>query len=258
MALTAPAFLMKHKYIRKRTRDLWVFWYQATRGRYLIAKRMGYRLLFDTENVVDKYLLAFGFYEDEQRTQLFREAAKAVEPGKTAVFIDIGAHWGVYSLWAYSTGLFTRVIAVEPDPRNVDQMHANLFLNDLSGKIEVVAAAASDVPGRVAFGLANFRGRVGSKMAHLEHAADYRIVEVTATRVDDLLADTDAVLVIKIDVEGFEVQVIAGMRRLLNENKALLQVEAHDVAVDQCDQTMSDLGYSRFLSIGPDRYYKNF
>ena len=69
-------------------------------------------------------------------------AEDAVQIGARCVFLDIGAHWGIYALWAQSSGLFDRVIAVEADPRNAAQLHANLYLNDLAGVIDVYAAAA--------------------------------------------------------------------------------------------------------------------
>ena len=47
MALTAPMFLMKHPWARKRTRDLWGFWYLITHGDRFVGRRAGLRLLFD-------------------------------------------------------------------------------------------------------------------------------------------------------------------------------------------------------------------
>ena len=155
MAITAPAFVMRYPYLRKRTRDLFCFLSQIRYGTRFVARRMGYQLLFDLDGVVDRYVLAFGFYEREQRAALFAAAADLAKSGSPRIFFDIGAHWGVYALWAQSSGLFDRVVAVEADPRNVGQLLANLYLNELNGVIEVVAAAAAAETGSVTFSLAN-------------------------------------------------------------------------------------------------------
>ena len=102
---------------------------------------MGYRLLFDLDNVVDRYVLAFGSYHRAQQSMLFGAAQETTRPGGRRVFLDIGAHWGLYALCAHSAHLFDRVVAIEPDPRNLAQLQANLFLNDLTGAIDVVAPA---------------------------------------------------------------------------------------------------------------------
>ena len=255
MPITAPAFLMKYKWPRKKARDLWTFWYRITRGRLFVGQRMGHRLLFDLNNTVDKYLVAYGLYEEAQKRKLFAAAREAAQPGQPAVFIDVGAHWGIYALWAHDTGLFGRVVAVEADPRNLSQLNANLFLNDLSGKIDIVGAAAAAAPGMLS--LVRSTGRDISTVASVT-ANSAAQSKVRAVALDDIEPIQGGLIVAKIDVEGYEPEVIKGMHRLMSENRCLLQIEVFDQTLSSFDKLMAECGFHSFGTIGNDRYYRNF
>src|SRR3569832_756454 len=112
MPLFAPEFLMRHAYVRKRVRDTWTLIYQLTKGRRFVSRALGYELLFDTDNIVDKYVLAFGSYEPEQWRMFSRLIAEKAEAFPRRVFVDVGAHWGIYTLLAHSLGRFQRLVAV--------------------------------------------------------------------------------------------------------------------------------------------------
>jgi FkbM family methyltransferase len=258
MALTAPIFLMKYPYLRKRTRDLWGFWYLITHGSRFVGRRLGLRLLFDLDNTIDRYLLAFGSFDEAQQKILFAAARAAARPGERAVFLDVGAHWGVYALLAQASGLFDRVAAIEPDPRNLDQLHANLFLNDYSGRIDVVEAAASSTPGELTFSLGDGRSRNLSKVSSVA-GTDAAMIQrtVPAVRIDDVEPTRGGLVVAKIDVEEYEHEVIKGMEALLTGNRGVIQVEVWPDATPQFDAQMAALGYQLFDEVGSDRFYRN-
>jgi hypothetical protein len=142
---------MSKGWLRRRIRDSITCWHELAYGKCLVARRQGLRLLFDLDNVADKYLLAFGTYENRQKHRLFKAASEGVLPGQRNVFIDIGAHSGLYSLWAQRTGMFDRIIAIEADPRNFAQLKTNLFLNRAVTAIDAIEAAASSTAGEIAF-----------------------------------------------------------------------------------------------------------
>jgi FkbM family methyltransferase len=215
-------------------------------------------MLFDLDSTHDKYILAFGIYEEEQRSMLFTAAREIAVPGRRRVFIDIGAHSGVYSLWAHGSGQFDKIIAVEADPRNVAQLQANLFLNDLIGEIEVIPAAAASTTGEISFGMAHRRSRDVSRIPMGDTMPRGRIQTVRSTRIDDIEQVRGGVMVAKIDVEGFEVEVVKGMDGLLKGNMCLLQVEVFPATFDHFLEVMTDLGFHYVAGIGNDRYFKNY
>jgi FkbM family methyltransferase len=257
MAITAPRVLMRNAWARKRARDLWTACYQLMRGKRFVARRMGYRLLFDADSVIDKYLLAYGVYEEKQQRLLFDAARAAVKPGEPAVFLDVGAHAGFYALAALSSGLFGRIVAVEADPRNAHQLYANLFLNGLSDRIAVVEAAASAEPGEVTFNVAPSRNRSVSRILADGETSAGTAHTVSAVRLDDVEPLRGGLIVAKIDVEGHEADVLKGMTRLLAENRCILQVEVFGPALAAFTGTMTGLGYSKFAEVDNDRFFRN-
>jgi FkbM family methyltransferase len=194
--------------------------------RYLVDRRMGLLLLLDQMNVIDWQLLISGTWEKPQLDKLFGLTAEQRQRhGRSAVFFDIGAHWGLYSLLAHKQGLFDQVIAIEPDPMNYGQLQANLVLNDVAGRIQALKVAASSDERSFAVTQKNPRNRGATRVMPPDESQP---AVVRGCRLDRLFNFVDKLLVIKIDVESHELEVIDGMRDLLANNPCILQIEIWD------------------------------
>ena len=255
----APGFLMDVPVIKKGVRGIWKRLHWLIHGRYFVDRRKGLDLLFDLDNAMDKYIVAFGRHEDAQIDHLFAAARDFITEGETATFLDVGAHWGLYALLAWKSRLFTEVIAIEADVRNARQLEANLFLNACGDEIRVLKGAASDTAGQIDFMGTGSKDR--STMRVLDRKGDEAYSQharsVRAFRMEDEVPLLDSVLIVKIDVEGHELAVIKGMENLLRNNRCLLQVEVFDQGLEAFVKTMDALGYRLTTEIGPDRYFQN-
>jgi FkbM family methyltransferase len=181
---------------------------RLSRGRYTVEDRMGLRLLLDLDNVVDQQVFVSGTWEKGTIDTLLSLAREERQRhGGEAVFVDIGAHWGLYALLARQSGMFDRIVAFEPDPTNYGQLQANLFLNDAATAIEALQLATSDRERTFGLSLATRRNRGGT---HVVEVAQVNQVTCRAVRVDQQLDITDKLLVIKMDVA---------------KNRCILQVE---------------------------------
>ena len=195
---------------------------RLTRGRYMVEERMGLRLLIDQENAVDRGIFLTGTWEKAHLETLFRLVEEQRRPGDEAVFLDIGAHWGLYALLAHKSGIFKRIVAFEPDPTNYAQLQANLFLNGAENAIEALQLAASD--SERTFGL-YVRTHLNRGAAKLVESRQGDQVVCRAVRVDSQLDFAGKLLVIKMDVESHEMEAIDGLLGLLAKNRCILQVE---------------------------------
>ena len=196
-------------------------WANLFYGRYLVEKRQGLTLLLDRNNAVDWQIHTSGVWEPESIERLFAlvEKERAYCPDG-AVFLDVGAHWGFYSLLALQKGWFERIVAFEPDPENYAQLQANLFLNQASTAIEALKLAASDR--EATFGLqADSRNRGGTQLV----AAARDTVTCQAVRIDARLDFAGKLLVVKMDVETHEEAALDGLLALLPKNHCVLQIE---------------------------------
>lgn len=140
---------------------------------------------------------------------------RLVSPGDTVV--DVGANIGYYTLqFARLVGATGRVVAFEPDPHNFALLEENVWQNGYRNVTLVRAAVAA---------------RSGGVRLHLNAAnrGDHRIyasdpgrpaIDVEAVALDEYFADHAGRLdLVKIDVQGAETGVFAGMRRLVAEHR---------------------------------------
>ncbi len=196
---------------------------RLSHGRYMVEERMGLRLLLDLDNVVDHQIFVSGAWEKEIVDTLLGLAREEHQRhGGEAVFVDIGAHWGLYALLARQTGMFERIVAFEPDPANYGQLQANLFLNGATTVIEALQLAASDRERTFGLSLNTSRNRGGTRVVE---AAEPSHATCRAVRVDRQLDVAGKLLVIKMDVEGHEMEAIEGLVGLLAKNRCVIQVE---------------------------------
>ncbi len=135
------------------------------------------------------------------------------------VFVDVGAHIGIFSLHVASLRRSCHVLAIEPHPTNVLQLLRCIASNDLGEGIEVIASAAGATAGTAPL---HFNSTMGHSLRGLglpPGAPSLGALTVGVTTLDSLLAErphlTGRRLILKIDVEGFEPEVIAGAEGLL-------------------------------------------
>ncbi len=178
-----------------------------------VARRRfcGYQLHLDVSRSSAQRLLLL---EGERFVGERRLVRSLLAPGMRVA--DVGANIGYYLLLIESVvGPSGHVTCFEPEPRNLCELRRNVRANGLAN-VEVVAAAAGDGDGTVAL-------RAGINALVVEDGAgDHRVPLV---RLDSAL--TGAVDFLKIDVEGYEGQVLAGARRILAEQRPTLWLEVH-------------------------------
>lgn len=154
-----------------------------------------------------------------------------VKEGETC--LDVGANIGCVSLsWARSnkSGM---IVAVEPHPATFARLVKNLELNRATN-VKLVHAAASRQSGTVALEVdddSSMAHTVGSDMPSLKQ---FRIVEVPAYALDDLVREYQltAVHLLKIDVEGYEMECLNGAVETLGITDRVI-VEYHSERLRQ-------------------------
>ena len=161
---------------------------------------------------------------------LLRLAAEVVEPGSTVW--DIGANVGLFTIAAsVAAGPAGRVLAAEPDPVMAGQLRRSLAANSGHAPVEVLPAAISDELSVAQFHIAR-RNRATN---HLDGfgpgaAGAVRTTQLVMTvTLDWLAARFPAPDVIKIDVEGAELAVLAGGSRVLDKCPTIIcEVVGHN------------------------------
>ena len=225
---------------------------------FVIERRMGALFVIDQRNLVDKMLLVRGNWEWRQIETLQLLATQAAErlPGRRRIFLDIGAHGGLYAILAAQAGGCDELHAFEPEPENFAQLQANLFVNGLVGTITAHQAAVSAAKGELRIVSAPRFNRAAAAIATPGiDSGPHRTHAVPCIALDATIVAQGALLVAKIDVETHELEVIEGMRGLLAANDAVLQIECFEPNRPRLRAMMDQLGYREVKIIDEDLYF---
>jgi len=141
-----------------------------------------------------------------------------IQPGMGVA--DVGANVGLLTLsCAVATGPSGKVFAFEPEAGPRAQLEKTLKLNGLRW-VEVFDQAAGALTEERTFHISPVIGHSSLYALPQEDGAG-RDVTVQVSRLDDIIGPDQRLDVVKIDVEGAELDVLAGMDRLLRENPDL-------------------------------------
>jgi len=161
------------------------------------------------------------------------------------LFIDVGANVGSYAIWAAELG--AEVVALEPAADTFALLEENVALN--AYPVTTVCAAAGPMPGTARF---------TSGRDSVNRLDPHGSVEIVMTTIDSIVQGR-SVAGMKVDVEGFEIDVLRGCEQALSEQRVrLIQLEWNSTsikAVGTDRRPVADLlaqyGYSLYR---PDRY----
>lgn len=206
-----------------------------------IKNGLGFGLTW-THKVSDmRYLL--GEYEPELATWL----KSKMEQGYS--FIDIGANAGYFSLLAakYSASKEQRIIAVEPIKENLELIRNHIALNNLS-RIEVLSIAVADTDRVVEFSSSpNLAANTYNETSSLHKTSPK--ISIEAKCLDSICDNLQLKkFVVKIDVEGVELDVLKGAKNTLLTHKPELMLathECHSKGVERdCIDFLKSLNYN--------------
>jgi FkbM family methyltransferase len=184
-------------------------------------------------------------------------------PGRTGLFLDVGANAGMSALSFRIYNRASRIIAVEPNPFHEADLR---FTMRLARPFEYLIWAAGSEDGTMTLHVPLYRKvpltteaslvaervidssylkrRLGAGMQTDDFEMESRTVPVR--RLDVLEVDPSF---IKLDVQGFEYEALLGLERTVRRSKPILLVETPDEPVRQF---LADLGYEAFQYL-PDR-----
>lgn len=121
------------------------------------------------------------------------------------LFVDVGANIGSYTLLAAAAG--ARAVSFEPIPATFECLLDNIHLNRISGRVDARNQAVGAQTGRI-----TMIADQDTTNKALGSQDDYagKTIDVSQVRLDDALEGAGVPRLIKIDVEGFESEVLKG------------------------------------------------
>lgn len=196
------------------------------------------------------FWMGWNGYEPEMSTPFFQLAASA------RAAIDVGANIGYYSILAALANPSSMVVAIEPVTANLKRLSVNKCLSGTANLIIDATALGREI-GRV-----RFRQEVGDKVGFRGGIAltyeddpsrpdgEWETTEVPCTTVDALSHTrhiSGLVDLIKMDVEGGEIDVLAGALQTLASTRPVIFSEILTMeAAREMKRILDPLGYQYF------------
>ncbi len=208
----------------------------AAEGTYTYHDHHGHLMEADLAD----YMERAGFF-GVHSPKLLRLLSSRLRPGDWV--IDAGANVGLFaSAFSATVGPQGRVWAVEPLPHNVERLRRLKQANDLT-QLEILPFALGSAPStaRLRVPAAPGGSGFGSFVATWPTSGE---IEVSTCRLDDLVEGVDPgrpLRLVKIDVEGFEGELVAGAARTLSTRRPLVLCEFHDPLLRAAGRSSQEL-----------------
>ncbi len=203
---------------------------------------------------ISSEMIVAGLHEGQLLQPLFQtflKSLKAEFAGQLA--LDVGANIGNHSL--FFSGFFKSVIAVEPNPRTLHILRANVALSGRN--IRVLPVGFADHEASLEF-FSNTQGNLGASGFAFASGpttqASGVAVQCPVRRGDEALAELelqDAIGLIKLDVEGAELSALRGLEQTLRRHQPWVLFECLNIG-DTGGSTfefLRSLGYAHFYAL---------
>ena len=227
------------------------------RGYYSIK---GIDLYLDFLDPIDREIILFNEFENAEIEFLISE----IKENKINYFLDIGANCGYYSFKIAEKVSNINIFSFEPNPEAYLKFSKSLLKNfEFSNNIKLENFGLSNenkklkMQSMIKFGYAQTGGSaVIEKNIHKNHHEFYANFKIG----DEFLNLNNKNLAIKIDVEGHEPNVLYGLKKTLESNKCILQIEIFNNNFKEVDNFLCNLGYYNFNIIQErsNYFYSNF
>lgn len=169
--------------------------------------------------------------------EMLRAMAASLSAGD--LVLDVGANIGNHTLYLAAVS-GADVIAYEPDLRLTEALTRSVSVNNLEQRVSVRNVAVADQTGELVL-VDDVDGNMGGQ--HLSTEPDAEGPRVPVVRLDDEMPD-GTVHAMKIDVEGYELNVLRGARSLIERDRPDLWIECLDADhYRSIAKTIVPLGY---------------
>ena len=210
----------------------------------------------DIRHLIDRSFYISRTYEEAN----FNTLKQSISRDGIEYFFDVGACWGIYSLRFAKKFPDINIVAIDPIKNNVTRLKNSLKKNNLNN-IEVVHSAVGDIEGTVKLG-SESESSPNYGINHQNSA----ISEISPINTLDNLYDyKEKSIAMKIDVEGFEYEVLNGAVSFLENNKIFLQIEVRYENYNKIKNYLHGIGYQIIADNPPkvvgsytDCFFKNY
>ena len=214
------------------------------RGYFKINK---IKMFLDFLDPIDREIIINKEYEKKEILFL----SKLIENNNINYFIDVGANCGFYSFNISSNFNNLNILAFEPNKEAFEKLNKTLQHNiNLFKNIKIFNYGLSDKNSKLKMRSKVKHGYVqtgGSTVHDGKFYNDVEIYDADFEIGDEKLKFTNSNLALKIDVEGHELNVLLGLKKLFMNNKCILQIEIFENNYEKINNFLINNNFKKIL-----------
>ncbi len=208
--------------------------FDSRTGRRLLIENIGPRVLsmtvdagdhlmtFSPSDYIGRKVFRKGHFERDHVDRLIRVLADKGLMREESCLLEIGGNIGTQTVYFALSGAYTRIVSVEPDPRNFPLLQTNIHQNKLDELVTLVNCAAGEKVGQIDFFMnTNNHG----KSSVFQKSASDRRTTVPVKPVTQILAELSVdpadIGLVWMDIEGYEPVACRSMVPLLSRRVPL-------------------------------------
>lgn len=197
-----------------------------------------YLPFYRTDYIQQRILTENNYYEAGDLNYICKEWNHGVvaQELKHGIVLDIGTNIGNHTLYFCQECGAAFVHCFEPILSTIKILEKNIEINNLSSRVEIHPVAVGLKVGKAKIASYDVKN-IGSTSLVSECSG-----EIPVICIDDLKLDKKVQL-IKIDVEGYELQVIKGCIKTITRNHPYIMIEIRDEYIADIQKLLSPLGY---------------
>lgn len=159
------------------------------------------------------------------------------------LYIDVGAHTGLYTLTSMKANNENSVLCFEPYFMNLSRLITNLRLNGFSKNISTILGAVSNFDGKSKFNVSTERsymskgGRIGNQ------GLDIDVFQLDTLYFNKLNKKING---IKIDTEGEDFKVLLGAEKIIKKHKPDIIIETREENKKEISNFLKNYSYNFF------------
>tara|TARA_A100001388_G_C28751868_1_gene492640 strand:+ start:507 stop:1346 length:840 start_codon:yes stop_codon:yes gene_type:complete len=157
-------------------------------------------------------------------------------------FFDVGAHIGLVSIpAAINMKIGSKIVAFEPFGKNFLHLKNHINNNKLHDKVFLNDNLVGERTCKRSFFISKNESPINS-ISKVHQIENYKEVKLNQITLDDYCNETGIIpQIIKIDVEGAEINVLKGSRKIIEKYKPLIYLSIHPIHIKALGQDLNDL-----------------
>lgn len=222
---------------------MFIFRMLASKLMTILSNDRDFKNMYTFPDIAGKYFWLYGSWE-AWNIKILKQ--HFFSNSSDALFLDIGANLGCYTI--NLAEIFREVWSFEPAPIASSILYANVEANEINNCVLLTKGVANK-NGTIPLNVVPADSGLSSIKNKVENSKQ---IEIEIVRLDDAVPLDESVAFIKIDVEGFELDVLMGAEEILRRNEAVIQIE-----VDGAQEIEKAKDIVKFLkSCGYSKFYQ--